>query len=266
MSETVGAGLPRTLEFAGFWRSRGMPVLLALAIHGLAALLLVRGWAPESEPLSAQRFDSINATLLTMEARAPEPAPPPAPPRAAPPQAVPPKPAAARPLPTEPEPARPQRRQEPRPQPEPSRADPAPEPEPAEPDAAPEPADERWREAIGSSFDSALDEEAARLAEQRADSATASYVAAIIARIERNWSRPPSARLGMEVELLMGLVPTGELVAVDIVRSSGNAAFDRSAEIAVRQAAPFQVPSDPELFESRFRRLRVVFNPEDLRK
>lgn len=261
MSEAGTEQLPRTLEFAGFWRSRGLPVLLALAIHGVAALLLVRGWSPDSEPVSAQSFESINATLLTIEATAPAPAPKPAAP----------KPAPARPMPTEPEPARPQPREPAREQPRAdaeAEANPAPEPEPAEPapEPQPEPADDRWREAIDSSFDSALDAEAARLAEQQADSATASYVSAIIARIERNWSRPPSARLGMQVELLIGLVPTGELVGVDIVRSSGNAAFDRSAETAVRQAAPFQVPTDPALFESRFRRLRVVFNPEDLRK
>lgn len=255
MSEAAAAPYPRRLEFAGFWRSKGLPVLLALAIHGVAALLLVRGWSPDSEPFAMQRPGSINATLLTIEAQAP-PAPAPA-------QV---KPAAPRPMPTEPEPARPQPREQPVPapraEPAPARTEPAPEPVVE----TPEPADDRWREAIDSSFDSALDAEAARLADQQADSATASYVSAIIARIERNWSRPPSARLGMQVELLIALVPTGELVGVDIVRSSGNAAFDRSAETAVRQAAPFKVPSEPALFESRFRRLRVVFNPEDLRK
>ena len=47
--------------------------------------------------------------------------------------------------------------------------------------------------------------------------------------------------------------------------SSGNAAFDRSALLAVRDAAPFEVPDDPALFERSFRRLRILFRPEDLR-
>jgi colicin import membrane protein len=69
----------------------------------------------------------------------------------------------------------------------------------------------------------------------------------------------------MEAELLIALVPTGEVVNVTVVRSSGNAAFDRSAEVAVRQAAPFRVPDDPALFERNFRALRILFKPEDLR-
>ncbi|MDZ7825036.1 MAG: cell envelope integrity protein TolA [Gammaproteobacteria bacterium] len=111
-----------------------------------------------------------------------------------------------------------------------------------------------------------MDEEAARLAEERAEAATASFVAAIVGRIERNWSRPPSARNGMRAELRIGLVPTGEVVSVDIIESSGNAAFDRSAQTAVRRAAPFEVPDDPGLFERQFRSLRILFHPEDLRK
>ena len=69
----------------------------------------------------------------------------------------------------------------------------------------------------------------------------------------------------MQVELMMNLVPTGEVVTTRILRSSGNAAFDRSAELAVSRAAPFEVPDDPALFEQRFRQLRLLFTPEDLR-
>ena len=78
-------------------------------------------------------------------------------------------------------------------------------------------------------------------------------------------SKNDKPRLWMQVELLMNLVPTGELVNISVVRSSGNAAFDRSAELAVSQAAPFEVPDNPALFEQRFRQLRLLFTPEDLR-
>ena len=70
----------------------------------------------------------------------------------------------------------------------------------------------------------------------------------------------------MEAELLIELVPTGELVSVEVLRGSANAAFDRSALAAVRAAAPFQVPDDPTLFEREFRRLRILFRPEDLKQ
>ena len=48
------------------------------------------------------------------------------------------------------------------------------------------------------------------------------------------------------------------------LQSSGNEAFDRSAEQAVRKAARFDVPEDPALFEAHFRRFQMLFKPEDL--
>lgn len=93
------------------------------------------------------------------------------------------------------------------------------------------------------------------------------YVALIARTVEDNWSRPPSARNGMEAELSLQLIPTGEVVNVSLSRSSGNAAFDRSAINAVQKAERFpelqNVPS--RIFEQNFRRLRLLFKPEDLR-
>ena len=60
------------------------------------------------------------------------------------------------------------------------------------------------------------------------------------------------------------LVPTGDLVNVTVVESSGNPAFDRSAEQAVRKAGKFEVPKESALFESKFRRFNLLFQPEDL--
>jgi len=81
------------------------------------------------------------------------------------------------------------------------------------------------------------------------------------------WSRPPSARNGMECELSVQLVPTGEVVSVTLIRSSGNSAFDSSAINAVKKAGAFpelqKLPSAE--FEKNFRRLNLIFNPEDLR-
>lgn len=94
-----------------------------------------------------------------------------------------------------------------------------------------------------------------------------SYVALITEVIEGNWNRPPSARNNMEVVLAIQLVPTGEVVSVRVSKSSGNAAFDRSAENAVLRAERFpelqQLPG--RVFEKNFRRLSLRFKPEDLR-
>ena len=68
----------------------------------------------------------------------------------------------------------------------------------------------------------------------------------------------------MQTKLLVELVPTGDVVNVTIVSSSGNEAFDRSAEQAVRKVGKFDVPKDSKLFEKYFRRFPVLFNPEDL--
>ncbi len=95
-----------------------------------------------------------------------------------------------------------------------------------------------------------------------------SYSAAIRRAIQNNWVRPPSARNDMEVHLLIQLVPTGEVVQVSVIRSSGDAAFDQSAEAAVRRVGRF--PELQELpgrvFEQNFRRFRLEFRPEDLRR
>ena len=85
------------------------------------------------------------------------------------------------------------------------------------------------------------------------------YVAAIKQQIENNWLRPPSARTNLRCTLRVRLIPGGDVIAVSVVEGSGNAAFDRSVETAVRKAAPLPVPSGG-LFES-FRDLTLVFDP-----
>lgn len=97
------------------------------------------------------------------------------------------------------------------------------------------------------------------------DEKAMAYVSQIQADIISNWSRPPSARNGMETILRVFLVPTGELVKVVVEDSSGSDAFDRSALLAVEKAEPFDVPDDPTQFERRFRQFTVLFRPEDLR-
>ena len=97
------------------------------------------------------------------------------------------------------------------------------------------------------------------------DEKAMAYVGQIQADIVQNWSRPPSARNGMQTLLKVFLVPTGEVVDVSVLTSSGNEAFDRSAIQAVRKVRRFEVPGDPRLFEEKFREFEVLFRPEDLR-
>ena len=91
-----------------------------------------------------------------------------------------------------------------------------------------------------------------------------SYQAGIYQLVRDNWSRPPSARNGMQARFLVELIPNGELLSVALVEGSGSSAFDRSAEQAIRQARRFEVPDDNALFEANFRRFYFLFRPEDL--
>ena len=101
------------------------------------------------------------------------------------------------------------------------------------------------------------------------DAATVeSYSALIADKVERNWSRPPSARNGMQVTLRIHLVPTGQVVGVSVLKSSGDSIFDDKAVRAVKKAERFPelqaLPS--RIFEQQFRVFKFEFSPEDLRQ
>lgn len=112
-----------------------------------------------------------------------------------------------------------------------------------------------------------LAEEDQQLQQDQELSEVARYSAAMTQLIEQYWSRPPSARNGMQVTLVIELVPSGDVVSVNIKQGSGNAAFDRAAVLAVEKIARFDVlQSMPSaLFNRYFRKIDLAFRPEDLR-
>ncbi|MFT7287035.1 MAG: TonB family protein [Halieaceae bacterium] len=146
------------------------------------------------------------------------------------------------------------------------------EAKPKTPEVAPEPAEKRISvqelAAISrAELADALEAESATQGAVTAEEMAASYAGLIRATVVSYWSRPPSARNGMEALLAIQLVPTGEIVSVSVIRSSGSTPFDRSAMNAVEKAGSF-----PELrnlpdreFEKTFRRFQLLFRPEDLR-
>ncbi|HSG61475.1 MAG TPA: TonB C-terminal domain-containing protein [Pseudomonadales bacterium] len=109
-------------------------------------------------------------------------------------------------------------------------------------------------------------EDAAREAESE-QALVNSYIAKIMAQVESAWSRPPSARNGMQAVLVVNLIPTGEVVNVSLAETSGNAAFDTSAVNAVYRVERFDDlrGMTSAMFEANFRRFRLIFKPEDLR-
>ena len=240
-----------------YWlREYSVPLFLAVLLHGAAVAALYSGWSPEKEVINVIKPRAVIADLLVLQPKA-KPAPPPV--QKAPPPAAKPKP--AEPAKPKPDPAAEARKQAA------EAAKLAAEKAAAEKAAEEAARQERLRrlsELAQTSLDQAIAEESADLQAGTEDMVAQSYRLGIYELVRQNWSRPPSARNGMSTRLLVELIPTGEVVGVSIVESSGNAAFDRSAEQAVRQARRFEVPPENSIFESHFRRFYFLFQPEDL--
>ena len=79
-----------------------------------------------------------------------------------------------------------------------------------------------------------------------------------------NWKQPSSAKKGMSAEILITLVPTGEIVRVKLTKTSGSQAFDGSALNAVQKVSKFEgLDMGRRLFDNNFRKFTLVFNPEN---
>jgi len=99
----------------------------------------------------------------------------------------------------------------------------------------------------------------ARAEQQRRELATKmnQYALQLKNIVQRNWIRPPTSRSGLICTVHVRLIPGGEVVDAHVTKSSGDAAFDRSAETAVLKSSPLPIPPDPSLREFDF-----IYNPE----
>lgn len=130
--------------------------------------------------------------------------------------------------------------------------------------------EELQRQARAQALASALDSEDEFLADEQHSQLAQGYTDYIQQRIIANWNRPLSARRGMEAILTIQLVPTGQVVGVSVLKSSGNQAFDLSAQQAVKKVGRFEQlqqlsRQSPAVFEKNFRQFQLVFRPDDLR-
>lgn len=87
------------------------------------------------------------------------------------------------------------------------------------------------------------------------------YKGLIQSQITRNWIFPASYQKGMTCKVLVRLIPSGDVVSVQIIKSSGNSAFDRSVEMAVNKASPLPVPKSSSGLFDYFREVEFVFDP-----
>jgi colicin import membrane protein len=97
--------------------------------------------------------------------------------------------------------------------------------------------------------------------DNRISAVVAQYQGIIRQRIKRYWSEPGNATQGMQCTLRVTLLPGGDVREVTVIKSSGNAVFDRSAESAVYKAAPWAQPSDPKA-AAALRDFTFVFRPK----
>ena len=88
----------------------------------------------------------------------------------------------------------------------------------------------------------------------------------LIKLVSEQWQRPPSARNGMSVEILIEMLPDGTISNASVTRSSGDRPFDNSAVAAVRNVGRIQEMQqlDRATFDAKYRQRRVIFKPEDL--
>lgn len=266
------------------------PALATLLLHGLLIYMLTANWSSQDrERIRIKPAPTvINARLVDVSEIKAQPKPPaPAPKKPAPKPPEPKKPEPKKPEPKKPEPKKPEpkkpepkkpepKKPEPK-KPEPAKTEPkktvAPTPDPKPAPKKPDPASNRdalariAAEELSTTTPTTTAAAAQPQATATASEMSASYIALIQQTVVNYWSRPPSARNGMECELVVQLIPTGEVVSVTVLRSSGNSAFDASAVNAVKKAGAFpelqKLPSAE--FEKNFRRLNLIFRPEDLR-
>lgn len=251
------------------WYSLGQLTLLPLAatlgLHLAILLVMLLRWQSDSEARTIEARvlppKAINATLIDASSLQPKKkaAPPKQAPRPAPRREAKPAPSAAsQPAKSAAAPAKPAPKPAARPTPRP---EPTPRPQETRISA------EELAAISRAELAEAIEAEDSRTVAVTAEEMSASYAALIRDTVVNYWSRPPSARNGMEALLAIQLVPTGEIVSVSVLRSSGSAAFDRSAINAVDKAGSFPELKNlpPREFEQTFRRFQLLFRPEDLR-
>jgi colicin import membrane protein len=126
---------------------------------------------------------------------------------------------------------------------------------------------EEQRKRIETELEQAMVAEQAQINAREDQRIANSYLQLIRQRLSDNWNRPPSARRDMETLIEIRLVPTGRIVGVNLLQSSGDSAFDRSVEQAAFKAEQFEELQqlEPRLFEKHFRTVKVAFSPQDLR-
>ena len=83
-------------------------------------------------------------------------------------------------------------------------------------------------------------------------------------QIREVWKKPLITE-GLVVEIELQLLPTGEILDSNVIKTSGNKSFDVSALSAITRVGKFMNISMPsKLFDENFRKFTLVFRAENL--
>jgi colicin import membrane protein len=237
----------------------GRSFALSAAVHVVLAAVLflgVRWQVHPPETVSVELVDALPPPPAPV-VEAPKPPPPKVEPEVKPPPPVP-KPDIAI-------------REKPKPKPK---------PEPKKVEAKPDPAlEKRMRERMREQLameQKALDQQQQELrlrellAAQQADaarkaaaaraSALGEYIAKIQDKVRGNWILPQELQGNPEAIFLVTQLPTGDVLHIKVVKSSGNPAYDTAVERAILKSSPLPLPSDRSLFD---RELKLTFRLRD---
>jgi colicin import membrane protein len=103
-----------------------------------------------------------------------------------------------------------------------------------------------------------LREEESRLSAQRTAGMVNKYLSDITRKVRGNWLRLPGMPQDFSCKVWVKQIPSGEVVDVRIMESSGNVMLDRSVEAAVWKSSPLPAPPSPDVFD---REVVITFVP-----
>ena len=102
--------------------------------------------------------------------------------------------------------------------------------------------------------------DAARKATAARASALGEYIGRIQAKVRGNWILPQDLHGNPEAIFLVTQLPTGDVLDIKLLKSSGNPAYDTAVERAILKSSALPLPSDPALFN---RELKLTFRLRD---
>lgn len=122
--------------------------------------------------------------------------------------------------------------------------------------------EQQQREAEAKAADQERKKQAAQAQIAKDKKSTIAISNAIQQRVINRWIKPPTSANGLRCKIRVKLLPSGDVMDVQVIKSSGDSVFDRSAENAVRKASPLPVPNSRALFNQNFRTFTFNFIPK----